>query len=614
MSFKKNLELWRRERPLEALRLEQLDLTGYRRIIKGGQTNLKTPLGELYLEDPRKEAFDWFLKLPLQGVKLLYIYGVGLGYYYEPLKKWLKEESGRHVVFFEDDIYVMKKFLEEELAEEILEDPQVTICLVNNSEDAEGVLETLYWSFVLTPFFTSALKSYEERKKEPYEAFRYKISYSTTMKNALVDEYLRYGVGFFRNFYPNILELPSSCSGNALFGKFKNVPAILCGAGPSLEMQIPLLSSLKNRALIFAGGSSLNALLAKGVLPHFGAGIDPNPTQLLRLQASEMQEIPFFYRTRLLHGALQKIRGPRLYISGSGGYDIAEWYEEKFGLKSDFLDEGHNVVNFCTEIASRLGCNPLIYIGMDLAFTGMKAYSGGIEENVDVSEEVLLAAKDEEYRGLWRKDIYGKPILTLWKWIAEADWLSAFSKKHQEATFINATEGGIGFPDIPSIPFKTAIAKYLKKNYDLEKKITKEIGSTQLKDVTKEKVEEATLELKGSLKTCIDAIDVLREELLVEREKKETTGVSSSGRAALAETELFDEPAYQYVLDIFHQVFARVQSKRVTRVKVNKSSEMTPRALALEKIEIQLEKLQFLRNVAEANIALIDYSLNASRR
>ena len=382
--FNRHLEMWAKERPVHALQVQAVNAKNYRRLASPQGSNLKMPWGKLYSDHPLLEAENWFSSLRLEGIKLLYVYGVGLGYYYEVLKKWLKEDEERHVVFLEDDLAVLKRFFEEPHAEVLLTHNQVTVCYLHDIEDKHGVLETLYWSFVLTPFLFTSLRSYELEKPKQYEAFRYKISYSTTMKNALVEEYLRYGVGFFRNFYRNILELDTSYWGNALFGQFPGIPAVICGAGPSLEQQLPLLKYLKNKALVFAGGSSLNAVSAHGILPHFGAGIDPNPTQYLRLTASEAFEVPFFYRSRMQHDAFRKIPGFRLYISGAGGYDVAEWYEKTFNLEAEFLDEGHNVVNFCTEIATRLGCNPIIYIGMDLAFTGMKAYSRGNEEQVEV--------------------------------------------------------------------------------------------------------------------------------------------------------------------------------------------------------------------------------------
>lgn len=572
-------------------------------------TNRKMAWGMLYDEYPEKEAEKWFSGLSLTGYKLLYVYGIGLGAYYVPLKKWLRESPEHHVVFVEDDVEVIDDFFRTDLATEFLNDHQATLCFIPDLEDPEGILDALYWSYVLTPFTITGLKSYVQMRDERYNKLSYQLSYSTTMKNALLEEYLRYGVAFFKNFYPNILQLHKSRSGNSLFGKFKGVPAIICGAGPSLEKQLPLLATLKDKALIFAGGSSLNAVTSKGIHPHFGAGIDPNPTQLLRLKASQAQGVPFFYRSRMMNEAFENILGERLYIAGAGGYDIAEFYEKAFGLEAEFLDEGHNVVNFCTGIAELLGCSPIIYVGMDLAYTGMKAYSGGIEEKVDVSLEDLSKSQDQEYRGILRTDVYGKPIYTLWKWIAESDWLANFAKAHPECKLINSTEGGIGFPDIPNIPFQEAISTYLQKDYGIADKVKKAIDEAAIPQVTQEALFKITNEIKASLQKCMKQIDILLAEIELEKARPKTDGSLQSGRSALAESDLYEEPGYKYILDMFHQVFARVQNKKVSSLRVNKNEEMNEHALALGKLTVQLEKLQFLKNVAEANIVLIDANL-----
>lgn len=606
--FERNLALFAKERPLEAMRI-QMESNEEGAENRINLSNRKMLFGMLYEEDPKNEAEKWFSDLSLKGYKLLYVYGIGLGAYYIPLKKWLNEAPENHVVFIEDDLEVVDDFFRTDLATEFLTDEQATLCFIPHLEDPEGVLDALYWSFVLTPFMITALKSYGVHKSKAYEKLAYQLSYSTTMKNALLEEYLHYGVAFFKNFYPNILQLHNSRSGNSLFGKFQGIPAIICGAGPSLGKQLSSLNALKDKALIFAGGSSLNALILKGVIPHFGAGIDPNPTQLLRLKSSQAQGVPFFYRSRMMSEAFDNILGERLYIAGAGGYDVAEYYEKHFGLEAEFLDEGHNVVNFCTEIAQHLGCSPIIYVGMDLAFTGMQAYSEGIEENVNVSLEDLSKSQDQEYRGILRTDVYGRPTYTLWKWIAEADWLSNFAKAHPECKLINSTEGGIGFPDVPNIPLQEAVKTYLPKDFSLQEMVKNGIDEALIPQVTQESLFKITKELKTSLQNCIREMTVLIQELELEKAKPDTEGALQSGRAALAESDLYEEPAYKYILDLFHQVFARVQNKKVMNLRVNKNEQMTKNALALGKIHLQLEKLQFLKNVAEANIILIDANL-----
>lgn len=605
--FEENLAIYAEEHPSEAVRLHLMDKSPYKRI---GKNNLKMPWGTLYDQDPDQEAEDWFKAQSLEGIQLLYVYGIGLGSYYFPLKKWLHQDPNRHILFIEDDRDVLKMFLESEKAKEVLLDPQVTVGFVKDAEDEESALTTVFWSHVMVPFTVLSLKSYAEHKTKSWEEFKYRITYRTTIKNGLLDEYLLYGVVFYHNFYPNILKLHESHSGNALFNQFKGIPAIICGAGPSLEKQIPLLKTLQDKALIFAGGSARTALASHGLQPHFGAGLDPNSPQMSRLMSVKNEKVPFFYRARFHHPALDLIAGEKLYISGAGGYDIAEWYEEQFNIKGkDFFDEGRNVVNFCTEIAGRLGCNPIIYVGMDLAYTNLKSYASGVIANDTISEKKLLEEHDEHKKGIWRNDIHGKPVLTHWKWIAESDWFQEYAENHPDAKLINATEGGIGFPDIPNMTLKDAVKKYLKKTYPLKDLIKKAIKKAEMPQVTKNKLLELTQNLRSSLLKCVDYLNILYEELKKEKVKKDTDGSVKSGRFALTEIELFDEPAYKYILDIFHQVKVRLQNKRMGILRMNKNNALSPEQIAQEKIQLQIERLEFLHNVAQANIALIDHTL-----
>lgn len=612
--FQRNLELWAKVCPKQALMLPYTDASHIEQVkTKLGEPNLRKSEVAFELlyhsnEGAVKEAEMWFVELPLRNISLLIVYGIGLGYYYEAALSWLRKDPKRHLVFFEDDLAVLKAFLETERATRLLQDRQVQLLYFRNLEDEEATFEVLYWNYTMKRMVVSALTSYKETKSSLFSQLRHKIAYDMAVKNALIDEYLRYGGSFFINYYQNMLCIADSYFGNQMFGKFPRMPAIICGAGPSLEKNVALLGSLLDRAIVFAGGSSLNALNAAGFQPNFGAGIDPNPMQLTRLSQSQGYEVPFFYRNRLFHDAFKMIHGPKLYVTGAGGYDIAEFFEEKFGVHADFIDEGHNVVNFCVQIAHAMGCNPILFLGMDLAFTGMREYAPGVVEDAAVSQSAIVDVEEEDDKAIVRKDVHGQPIYTLWKWVAEAQWLSDFAKEHPALTMINCTEGGLGFPGVANKTLAEAAEKYLRQSHELNDRVHGEIQNCGFpRPLTYAKVAKTARELIATLKRTIEHFQTLEEDncRAIERIAKGETDIVQSGKAALAEIELENEPGYQYLVDIFNAVYSRVLSRELHQINTGRFSK---KQRAIKKYELNAKRFKFLREVAQLNVDLIIYA------
>jgi len=603
-----NIEIWASTHPKEAVWLpyaenKNLVFCG----TKKKEINLKSKKSAQFYHSPSnalQEAREWFKSLDLGSTNVLYIYGVGLGYYYEVAKQWLGEHPDRRLVFLEDEIGVIYRFFETKKASTMLKDNRVYLYYFQEITDAEAIFNRLFWNFHMAKIGFSALKLYEKVKEERYESLRYKITYDSAVKNSLLEEYLIYGAPFFKNFYLNLLSLSSAYSGNSLFGKYKNIPAIICGAGPSLEKNIHLLKTLGNKALIFAGSSALNALAAAGVDIHFGAGIDPNPAQAERLSQLPNVNFPFFYRNRIYPPALKLIKGPKLYITGSGGYDIAEWFERQLNIQGELIDEGRNVINFCLEIAYALGCNPIITVGADLAYTGDKKYAPGVVGNVLLSKEAVLCAESAYDSVLMKKDIHGKPVQTLWKWVAESNWIADFAKQHPDITLINATEGGLGFPGVPNKSLKQVIEKYLKNRFQLKARLNKQIKKAKLAQVSQKKVIDVVVSLRNSLKKCSNDLDILLKEN--EGVKKALikgvyNGHLQTSKAMLIEIELSEEPGFLAVLQIFNDVCSHLLEHELIRCKNQSEKEKT-----LLKLELNGKKFQFLKNVCQVNIELID--------
>ncbi|MCB1134808.1 MAG: motility associated factor glycosyltransferase family protein, partial [Chlamydiia bacterium] len=557
-----------------------------------------------------KEAEEWFSSLKLnKEVNVLFVYGVGLGYYFDAAKAWLDESIGHYLVFIEDDIEVMYRLMQTEKGSEILDHKQTQLHFLSGWGDADAMFQWLAWFFVLTCPEVSALQSYQRSKPEVFAELGSRIMHDSVFTDSIAAEYMRFGRSFFRNFYRNMLSLEHSFSGNALFDKFHNIPAIICGAGPSLNKNGELLASLGSRALIFAGGSSLNALSSRGMLPHFGAGIDPNPAQYERLINNYAYEVPFFYRNRMYWDAFRTIHGPRLYMTGAGGYDIAQWFDERLGIEGDVIDEGHNVVNFSVEIARRLGCNPIVFVGMDLSYTNMQAYADGVVTDTTVQAKDIQETVSADMAAFPRPDIYGNPVYTLWKWINESQWISDYAKEHKATQFINATEGGLGFEGVANMTLAEVKDQFLGFEFDLPALVHTEIQNATLPHVTTEKVLEGMQVLRQSLQRVVELSEGLIEEAhdLQDRIKRHHSVPENlqTGRGALFEEDLSEEPAYTKAIALCAQVCNKVLARRLFQIRYDKAFK-NEQERNLERIKVNIEKYNFIKGAALLNLSVME--------
>lgn len=302
------------------------------------------------------------------------------------------------------------------------------------------------------------------------------------------------------------------------------------------------------------------------------------------------------------------ITGPRLYLTGAGGYETAHWFEQELNIEGEDLEEGHNVVNFSLQIARALGCNPLILIGVDLAFTGQRFYAEGIAANLNLKEEELKANAAADSQIVKEIDIHGKPVDTLWKWIAEARWISDFAKLYPDIQLINATEGGLGFEGIPNLRLKEAIERYLSEPQASLAQIGEIIRKHSLSHVKSEKIFDLMQEMKKSLDHCVFQLSRLIEECsLLDRTIRQGGSFPAdlqTPHIALHEANLADEIGYKYLLEIFHQVFLHTRHGAVQDIRSPKR-RLKETEKALKMLAIQKEKWIFLRDVAQVNREVI---------
>lgn len=615
-NFEKNLTRWETFYPKDAKKIKTLcckDVDFHPN--PNGELNLKTTVNNQVTffhstTNALEEAQRQFAALDLNNISILIVFGVGLGYFYDAAKEWLHENKAHGLVFVEDNLEVIHRLLETERGTEILHDQQVWLAYLDPNM---ANLDSLAQVFVVRHYLLIASPHYDQIKKQILASVQSRFAFFMNLRAGMTFEYEDYGRQFFKNFFKNIFELPKSYYGNGLFQQFKGIPAIICGAGPSLGKNIHVLEQLRDRALIFAGGTAMNALNAVGLLPHFGVGIDPNKAQFTRLIMNQAYEIPFLYRNRFRNEALKIIHGDHLYITGTMGYNISDWFENKMGIKGENVEEGCNVINFSVALAHAMGCNPIILVGVDLAYTDGQSYAQGILNHPLHDRREYFKTKTSEEELLSKIDIFGMPTLTLWKWISESVWFTTFARKHPEKILVNSTEGGIGFADIPNLSLADVAEKLLPNQYDFQGLVSAEIQTNPLPaTVTEEAIKAATEEILSSLKRCYDYCETVREDFQEsERKLNEDLPIPEnilSEKSIDALGKLEQEPAYIHILKVFSDHFIQLFTREFQRLSYDESL-LTERDMTIKRVRLNSSRYKFLKETAQTSMRTIEQVL-----
>lgn len=410
--------------------------------------------------------------------EVICLYGLDSGTVDPEFKEWLEESKKHYLVYLEEDLTVLHVPL--------LNHPQVKVC-VFSAINEEEIFKQVAWDFVFASFSYRPNPAYEGKKKQREQEVFEKLSFLQSGVTLVSSDYADLGVKVLSNFRKNSQFLSQAARGAALTNRFQKTPAIICGAGPSLNEAIPLLKKLEDRALIFAGGATLSILAQHQVAIHFGAGVDPHFSEE-RFWGQSDFELPFFYQDRMSHSLLEKVHGPKLWVPDGGGYLLERHLSESLGLSDHPFDGGWTVGNLCTALSCLLGCDPIILVGMDLCVKDGKAYAEGIE------------SKQEEWITVQTSD--GEIVHSKRDWVMSAGWMETWARMHPHTRFIDATDGGIGFKGIEKLSLEDATERYCTESFDLKGKVHSMLCSIEKTKVPSEAVSIFWDQVDESLKRC----------------------------------------------------------------------------------------------------------------
>jgi len=114
--------------------------------------------------------------------------------------------------------------------------------------------------------------------------------------------------------------------------------------------------------LIISAGSALRPLLMRNIKPDFFAIIDPQDITYNQIKGYENIGIPFIYLVTAASYTVSRYLGPKLVA-----------YYGKYNNSSEHLvDSGGSVATTILDIAIKMGGNPIILVGQDLAYVDGK--------------------------------------------------------------------------------------------------------------------------------------------------------------------------------------------------------------------------------------------------
>jgi len=460
-----NLTILARRQPelAQALRAAALKHIEWRTAKKGLPTCFyhrpphdPVPLHSRY--DPLQEARRSLAELDLSGADYFIFLGFGLGYGLDALFESADRDRA-HVFVVEADLEILRAaFQARDLAR------LLSLAHLHFAWPPAGSALALQWEHFFDP--VNARKSVfiphapslvidPPLFREAAELIRSRTLRTFTDINTLVGK----SELFLANLTANFARAAAAPGVAAFARRFEGVPAVVIAAGPSLDRNLHELPALRERALLLAADTALKPLLAAGVEPHFVMTGDPGFENYLHLQGAGAHDTLLVAEATAHPEALAEFDG-RTVICTFESSSLASLS----GLMSSkgTLRAWGSVATMGLDYALLLGCDPIIFVGQDLAFSGGRTYCSGIHPEREWFKDVFTPEQwlrrwevlRASYKIVMTEDIFRRPVPSTDKLLSYWNWMIAEIEKRPEVRFINATGGGIlrGRLEVMSLP------------------------------------------------------------------------------------------------------------------------------------------------------------------
>ncbi|MEW6233922.1 MAG: 6-hydroxymethylpterin diphosphokinase MptE-like protein [Candidatus Omnitrophota bacterium] len=430
--------------------------------------------------DPLREAERDISSIDHSSIYIPLFAGCGLGYSLRLLWDRHREEFF-DLVLVERDAGILRLAMEVTRLDDILSDPRVYIHIGEDlnawGELVRKITPALVSGKLQAVVHPPSQKLYRAYYQNAFEILRQRMR----LARAEFDLMIRSGATIQKNLWLNLPAAVHSFGLREAGNLLNKRPAIVVAAGPSLDKNAFLLRQAQSGFTIFCVDTAYRTLKNQGVDPDFVVSTDPTelnakhfenvvpaPNTILAFDPEVYFAIPARWPHRRMFLNLEKAAFTR-------------WLEETAGPYG-YLPKGGSVGHTAFYLARELGADPIIFVGLDLAFdpeggTTHAAASALRREHGKIEEGVLQADLGPRFNArplreeiVWVNGVRGKLVPTSQ---IMALYIRQFGEEFRrtQAKIIDATEGGALLDGTEIMTLEEALRRYALQEATLRQRL-----------------------------------------------------------------------------------------------------------------------------------------------
>lgn len=272
-----------------------------------------------------------------------------------------------------------------------------------------------------------------------------------------------------QNIAMNLVTYVTTPPIDILRDRFAGDPAIVISAGPSLSRNMDQLGALKGRAVLCAVQTTLKPLIEHGIVPDFVTSLDFHAmSQKFFEGLGGLQDTHLVAEPKATWHVIDNYCGPISLLDNAWArLVIGDSLAARGGLQA-----GATVAHLAFYLAVYMGCDPIIFVGQDLAFTGHVFYVPGVEIHRAWRSEINRFNSMEQKE--WDRIVRNRPILRRVSGVEGGelytdDLLFTYLEQFETdiaavpARVINATQGGARIRGTDAMPLREATERFCSR-------------------------------------------------------------------------------------------------------------------------------------------------------